>query len=282
MNRQGFTILEVMIVSVISLLVVSSAYLLLASQSRLLASQNAVIQSRDINRRVATMLSSEFRNVSSVGGDLYVIEQDSVVLRSFQSTATMCAGSIPFSGARYLGLRNIVGPVSADSARVYSVANDSWSTYNITDMWDAPNAWSAGNSPVCFWGDSTITEPRPQVAIKLAGPVDSLATIGTGANVRIFQRTKYGLYPRNGRWYMGRQIEGGSWENLMGPFLSPANGGLTFSYYDVNDVVTTDPALVSYVELMLQSESTGKVSPNGVAGGTRTDSLTMTISLRNN
>lgn len=281
MNRQnnaGFTILELLIVSVVSLVVVTAAYQLISSQTRLLASQTAMIESRDTNRRVATLLQSEIRNISSVDGDLYSIAQDSIVLRSYLSTSTMCAGSIPFSGSRYLGLRNVDGRVTADSAKVYSVENNRWSIYNITDIWPAPDAWTLGNASVCFWGDSTTAEPRPQMSIKLAGPVDSLSTIGTGAPVRIFQRIKFGLFPDNGRWYVGRRVEGGAWERLMGPMLSPNNGGLSFSYYDVNNLVTTDPALVSYVEFMLQSESLGRVSRSG----TRTDSLSMTITLRNN
>ena len=262
----------------VSLVVVTAAYQLISSQTRLLGSQSATIESRDTNRRVATMLSSEIRNAASVDGDLYVITQDSIVLRSYQSTSTMCAGTIPFSGARYLGLRNLDGRVTADSAKVYSIENDRWSTYNITAVWNAPDAWTAGNTPVCFWADSLTTDPRPQSSIKVSGQPDSLSTIGIGAPVRIFQRIKYGLYPDNGRWYVGRQVEGGSWERLMGPMLSPNNGGLSFSYYDVNDVVTVDPMLVSRIEFMLQSESLGRVSRSG----TRSDSLSMTISLRNN
>ncbi len=284
MNRQnaGFTLVEVLIVTVISLVVLLSVYQLFISQSRLFATQNAVIDSRSTSRRVGTLLSSELRNVSAAGGDLYVIAQDSVVLRSYQSTATMCSGTTPFSGARYLGLRNIDGNVAADSARVYSVTNNSWSSYNVTDAYQGTDVWTTGQSPVCFWGDSTTTEPRPQSAIKLAGPVASLAAIGVGAPVRVFQRIKYGLYPRTGRWYFGRQVGGGAWESLMGPMLSPNNGGLSFTYYDVDSVVTTDPTLVSHVELSLRSESVGQVSPLGNTGGTKSDALSMTIYLRNN
>lgn len=278
MNRQGFTILEILIVSMISLIVVTSAYQLMISQSRLLASQNAVIDSRDSSRRIGTLLSSELRNASSAGGDLYVLNQEYIVLRSYQARGVMCSGTIPFSSSRSLGLQNVDGNFTADSARVYSIENARWSTYDVTDAWNGVDSWTAGSSPVCFWGDSTIAMPRPQAAIKLAGNVDSLATVGVGGSVRVFRPTRYGLFPRNGKWYMGRRVVGGSWELLTGPMHSPANGGLTFTYYDANDVVTADPLLVSHIVLTLRSESDGKVS----GSGTRTDSLSMTLSLRNN
>lgn len=277
-RRNGFSILEVLIATMISFMVVASAYQLLMSQTRLLATQTAVIDTRDTNRRVAVMLSSDLRNASAVGGDLYTITEDSVVLRSYRTTGTACSGTIPFSSSRYLGLRNVVGEFQADSARVYSLTNNRWYTFNVTEVWNGSDAWTSGQSSVCFWADSTVSSPRPQVAIKLTGPVDSLLAVGVGANVRVFQRIKYGLYPRNNRWWMGRQVGGGAWEHLTGPLLSPNNGGLKFTYYDANDVVTTDPALVSYVEFILQSESAGKISGRG----TLTDSLSMTIYLRNN
>ncbi len=64
--------------------------------------------------------------------------------------------------------------------------------------------------------------------------------------------------------------------------LSPANGGLTFSYYDVNDAVTTDPTLVSRVEFTLRSESFGQLSAASPGRGTVGDSMTTTVFLRNN
>ncbi len=143
-------------------------------------------------------------------------------------------------------------------------------------------AWSAGGTPVCFWGDSTTAAPRPQAAIELTGTAASLATLKVGASLRVFRRTKYGLFAQDGRWWLGRRVGAGAWELLTGPMLSPANGGLTFTYYDANDAVTTDPTLVSRVEFTLRSESYGRVSAAGQGGSTVGDSLTMTVFLRNN
>jgi len=185
-----------------------------------------------------------------------------------------------------LALQNVSGTFAgtvSDSARVYSLESDSWAAYDVTDAWNGTDAWTSGGTPVCFWGDSTTAAPRPQATVELAGPVASLADIGVGAAVRVFRRTKYGLFAQDGRWWLGRRVAGAAWELLTGPMLSPPNGGLTFRYYDASDAVTADPTLVSRVEFTLRSESFGKVSALGqFGGGTVGDSLTMSVFLRNN
>ena len=63
--------------------------------------------------------------------------------------------------------------------------------------------------------------------------------------------------------------------------LSPSNGGLTFTYYDANDAVTTDPTLVARIEFTLRAESYGQLSTAGGTGGFSEDSVTTTVFLRN-
>ena len=280
-DESGFTIVELLVVSVLALVVVMSSYQLLISQSQLLAVQGEMIDARDSSHGAAILLASELRSAAA-SDDLYVIAQDSVVLRSFQATGVMCAWDSVGIFHR-LGLQNVSGTFPGtveDSAKAYSITDQSWAAFDVTEAWNGALAWSAGGTPVCFWGDSTTAAPRPEAAIELTGTAASLATLGVGASVRIFRRTKYGLFAQDGRWWLGRRVAAGAWELLTGPMLSPANGGLTFAYYDVNDAVTTDPTLVSRVEFTIRSESYGQVS--GPGGGTVGDSLTTTVFLRNN
>lgn len=280
-DEAGFTIVELLIVSVLGLVVVMSAYQLLISQSRLLSTQGEMIDARDSSRGAAILLASELRSASASGNDLYVIAQDSLVLRSFQATGVMCSWDTVGVDHR-LGLQNVSGTVPGTVADSASVYNGSWVVFDVTAAWNGLAAWGLGNMPFCFWGDSTATAPRPQATVELTGSVASLATLEVGNLVRVFRRTKYGLFALDGRWWLGRRVAAGAWELLTGPMLSPANGGLTFAYYDANDAVTTDPTLVSRVEFTLRSESYGQVSAAGQGGGTVGDSLTMTVFLRNN
>ncbi len=96
--------------------------------------------------------------------------------------------------------------------------------------------------------------------------------LGLGAPVRGFTIYTYGLYLRNGEYYLARE-SGGTTEPLVGP-LSP--NGVSFTYMDSAGVVTTDPTAVSQIEVTLRSRSNVTNERGPV-----TDSLTTTIYLRN-
>ena len=160
----------------------------------------------------------------------------------------------------------------------FSLEDESWAAFDVSAAWTGSNAWT--DTPVCFWGDSTTSVPRPEASVQ----IDTLATLvnlDVGGTVHLFRRTKYALSALDGRWWLSRSVGGGAWEILTGPMLSPSDGGLTFAYYDADGVVTTDPALVTRVEFTLRSESYGRVSTAGQTGGALEDSVTTTVFLRN-
>ena len=279
-REAGFTIVELLIVSVIGIMMVMGVYQILITQSRVLSTQQETIDAQESVRGGAALLAWELKSLAASGGDLYVINQDSVVLRSMRATGVICSW-VEGSGISRYGLRQTSGTFSGttgDSAMVYSVVDNAWGAYNVSNAWNGSAAWS--NTPVCFWGDSTTSAPRPEASVQL----DTLATVANlevGGMVHLFRKTKYGLSSRNGRWWLSRSEGGGGWEILTGPTLSPSNGGLQFAYYDSLGVVTADPALVSRVEFTLRSESYGQVSTAGATGGALGDSLTSTVFLRN-
>lgn len=276
-GRRGFTLIELLIVSVLGVVVVLGAYQLLISQSRLLTQQRETIDARDSARGGAALLAWELKGLSPSENDLYVITADSVVLRSFQATGVICThASIGVASA--LGLRQTSGLFTAtsnDSVLAYAVLNNSWAAHDVTSALNGSDAWTV--TPVCFWGDSSTSAPRPEAAIS----IDTLATLvglEIGGPVHAFRRTTYGLSQNDGRWWLSRRVGAGSWEILTGPTLSPTDGGLTFTYYDSNDDVTTDPTAVARVQFTLRSESFGQA---GGSLGPVQDSITTTVFLRN-
>ncbi len=280
-KEAGFTLVELLVVAIIGSIMVLGVYQILITQSRVLSTQQEVIDASESVRAGAALLAWELKSAAASGGDLYVISPDSVVLRSVRATGVICSW-VEGSGQSKYGLRQTSGTFTGttnDSAMVLSAANSTWSAFNVSDAWNGSAAWT--NTPVCFWGDSTTSVPRPEASIQL----DTLATLAElelGGPVHLFRRTKYGLSGQDGRWWLSRSEAGGGWEILTGPTLSPSNGGLTFSYYDSLGVATTDPTLVERVEFTLRSESYGQVSaPAGASGGTLADSVTTTVFLRN-
>ena len=255
-------------------------YQLLITQSRVLTTQQETLDARESTRGGAALLAWELKSVAASGGDLSVIDQDSVVIRSVRASGVICSW-VEASGQSQYGLRQTSGVftgTSNDSAMVFSVEDETWAAYDVSEAWTGSDAWD--ETPVCFWGDSTTAAPRPEAAIQ----IDTLATLAkleVGGSIQLFRTTRYGLSSRNGRWWLSRKEGAGAWEVLTGPMLSPSNGGLTFAYYDEYGAVTTDPALVARIEFTLRAESFGKLSTAGQTGGSLQDSVTTTVFLRN-
>ena len=279
-QEAGFTIVELLIVAVIGIMMVMGVYQILITQSRVLSMQQEQIDAGESVRGGTALLAWELKALAASGGDLYVIDPDSIVIRSVKATGVICSWAEASGESRY-GLRQTSGTFSGvtnDSALVYSVAGSTWGAYNVSAAWNGSAAWT--QNPVCFWGDSTTSAPRPEASIQL----DTLATdanLEVGGMVHLFRQTKYGLSTRDGRWWLSRSEGGGGWELLTGPMLSPSNGGLEFAYYDSLGVVTTDPLLVTRIEFTLRSESYGQISAAGASGSAALDSLTSTVFLRN-
>ena len=276
----GFTIVELMVVALVGIILVMGAYQLLITQSRVLTLQQETIDAQESTRGAAALLAWELRSAAASGGDLYVIDQDSVVMRSVRATGVICSW-VEASGQSQYGLRQTSGAFTGttnDSAMVLSAADATWAAFNVSAAWTGSAAWT--NTPVCFWGDSTTSVPRPEASIQ----IDTLATLANlevGGPVHLFRRTTYALSSLNGRWWLSRREGAGGWDILTGPMLSPNSGGLTFAYYDSLGVVTTDPAEVARVEFTLRSESYGQVSTAGETGGAVEDSITAAVFLRN-
>ena len=279
-KEAGFTVVELIVVAVVGLILVMGVYSLFITQSRVLTTQQETIDAQESTRGAATILAWDLRSVAASDGDLYVISQDSVVLRSVRGAGVICSW-VEGSGQSQYGLRQTTGVFTGttnDSVRVFSVEDATWASFDVSAAWTGSEAWE--NTPVCFWGDSTTSAPRPEASVQ----IDTLATLANlevGGPIHLFRRTKYGLSTRDGRWWLSRREGAGAWEILTGPMLSPSNGGLTFAYYDADDAVTTDPALVVRVEFTLRSESFGQVSTTGQTGGAIQDSVTTTVFLRN-
>ncbi len=280
-QEAGFTIVELLVVSVVGLIMIMGVYQLLVIQSRVLTLQQETIDAEESARGAAALLAWELRSAAASGGDLYVISQDSVVLRSVRGSGVICSW-VEGSGQSKYGLRQTSGVFTGttdDSAMVFSVEDKAWAAFDVSNAWTGSDAWTNG-TPVCFWGDSTTSVPRPEASVQ----IDTLATLAkleVGGGVHLFRRTKYGLSAQDGRWWLSRTEGAGAWEILTGPMLSPTDGGLTFAYYDALGAVTTDPTLVTRVEFTLRSESYGEISMAGQSGGALEDSVTTTVFLRN-
>jgi hypothetical protein len=167
---------------------------------------------------------------------------------------------------------------------VYSVAADQWSVAHVSKAFNKNNSWdpapSGGGTPFCFWGDSTVSMPRPQATLELQADTSVLNSVVVGAPVRAFRRTQYGLFTQGGHWWLGRRVGAApSYEIVTGPLLSPGEGGIVFTYYDATGAVTGDPAQVARVQIALRATN---LKPASAGTQVLRDSLSTAVFLRGN
>ena len=284
LERSGFSLIELLIVTVLASVIIASAFRLFMSQSRLFMVQREILDARESVRSASALLAADIRELASTDADLYSATPDSLVLRSMTGAGVVCSHTWQGLGRR-LALQHTSGTFASvaanDSLLAYRLSSDVWGAWVVEDVWTGPAAWlgpPGGNTPTCFWGDSSTAVPRPEVTVEISGVAADLNEIIPGSPVRAFRRTKYALFARNSRWYLGRQVGAAmGYELLTGPMLSPTDGGLQVRYFDAAGLATAVPAEVVRIDLVLKSESAGRTT-----SGTQTDSLTTTVFLRNN
>ena len=90
LRSHGFTLVEVLVAMTLTGIVVAGTLKALSAQNKFYARQARILEARHAMRASATILSSEFREASATGGDLYAIASDSVALRSTVGFAIVC------------------------------------------------------------------------------------------------------------------------------------------------------------------------------------------------
>ncbi len=276
--------MELLIALTLGLILVGAVYGVLFSQWRLFSLHRATTEARQSLRTALALLSWELAAASPAVGDLYVIGPNSLTFRALQGTGVVCS-SVKHGSKMHYGLQQSWGYFEAtadDSAFAYRVASAKWSAVDVAKAWNKSQSWSpapsGGGTPVCFWGDSTTAMPRPQATLQLAASDEVLNDIVVGAPVRVFRRTEYGLFNRDGYWWLGRRIgDAASYQTVTGPLLAPGSGGFVLEYYDSGGAVTTDPAQVARVDILLRATSVGAA---GYVQRTRQDSLRTTVFIR--
>jgi len=265
-KTRGFTLVELLMVSVIGAVVLTSAVKLIIGQQRshtVVAGRETVQESL---RTGMTVLLSEFREVSAAESDIIAMTTDSIVIRASRSLSFVCdlvRGGSPSFTVRHLG-RDMA---ALDSITVLAA--------NRPGLFD--DVWLHGrpvtvNAATCPDGSSAQQLHVPTMSVAL---VDDSVRIG--APLRRLEEITYGLLNDGGKWYLGSRINGGSADILVGPLLSRASGGLEFEYLDGSGNVTTTPADVARIRVTLRARAKARTAQGDIVA----DSLTGLVAVRN-
>lgn len=254
-RRPGFTVLEALLVIVLSGVVLAAVYRTLVMQQVSYREQKARIDSRQTTRTALTLLSTELREVSATGGDLLAAADHSLTFRAFRKMGVVC----DVADGSALRIWEIGEPFEeGDSLLVFmdddtlTMDDDAWIRGAIT----APVTEIATPGPDCTGWDATAD------VMALAAPDVALPEVRKGAPVRAYRSMTYGLYEIDGSWVLGRKWLDDAVVVLVGPLLGPEEDGLRFRYYDGNGAAVTPSSAgalerIERVEILVRGRSSG-------------------------
>jgi hypothetical protein len=277
---------------------------MLTNQFRMYArTQEAGRVQRDL-RAGLTLLPMDLRAASRAAGDLTLLVDSAVQLRSTIGASIVCerpSATEIVIPPRNLA-RNVLSPWHADPLPGDTVLlyNDSLSFGPEDDVWTPREVRGFGAAPANLCAGAPFTDPvldppasKPRIRVTLTQ--DMPAGVRVGAPIRFLRSVRYSLYRPAGvtdRWYLGyREYTAGQWgepEPVAGPFRAYAGGsgaggesGVSFAYYDSAGVQLAAPApgtRVSRIDLTMRAATRVRGGADSVVVR---DSIAARIALRN-
>ena len=285
----GFTLVELLVVSVLGAVVLGAVFQTLSIQNRTFQRQSAVISAQEASRTTLAVLAGELREVSATGQDLIAGSVDSVAIRALRKVGFVC--NVGLAGV--LSVWELGQPfATGDSIFVFSQGpdvidggDDAW----IPGMVDAVVRGVAPPGCGVAWPRKTLSgvaDGDYGIATLTISTTLGLGDVTRGAPARTFERLTYGRYEVDGSTVLGRRAGAGDVVPLVGP-LAQGRNGLRFEFFDADNndlggggaVAAADLDDVSFFTLSVQGR---QASGSMDADGFYEDSLTVSVFLRNN
>lgn len=295
-RRGGFTLIEILVISVLTVIVLAGLTTTLMRQQRFYRGTAEVIDTRSQVRQAVGILPFDLRGISTSGGDLLEMSDTSMVFRATIGSSIVC---LKVGGATLvlppvdLASGNTLTswslePGPGDTAFVYddgptnAATDDEWRLYMVQGALTPV----AGACPLETGFTSAADATKPSYSLVLSGTL--AAGIVQGAPVRFVRTMRYSLYPAaDGNWYLGYcspTCGSAGPQPVAGPLL-PYGGGATpgvrFTYLTEDGTVTAIPSDVAQVGIEVRGETRGEVSISGTQQRVIGDSLRLTVGIRN-
>jgi prepilin-type N-terminal cleavage/methylation domain-containing protein len=269
-GRRGFTLVEMLIVTVLGSLLLMATYQVLITNQRTYASQSAQIQNQQVSRASIDVLFAELREISASGGDILEMGADSLRVRVMRRYGLVCTVTLPGGASVKLTAKRIGDWFAVnDSAFVFAdgdvgiTTDDVWVRSKITAVDTTKACGTDGAQQLTFSDSALITN-----------------AVASGAPVRSYTNFKYGLVTYDGQYYLGRQEKDGTAVPMVGPLGSTdstATAGVRFRYLDSLGAVTTTPANVRQIQVTVRTWADVTTSQ----GQRVADSVTISVYPRN-
>lgn len=276
-DRRGFTLIELLVVAVLGALVLGAILQVLIVNNRTYTAQAATVSGQQATRVALEVLFNELREVSPSGNDVLGMGPDSLRVRLMRKFGAVCDTDITLVDPvlTILRLTNIFG---MDGSNVFEAGDSVYVFADNNPRDDDDDAWIGAT--VTAVDTSSVTCPQDGTpAAELTFGLQLLTftndSVGIGAPVRSYQTYTFGDTVVFGDTYFARREGNGRMVPVAGPIRS--SGGLAFTYRDALGAVTTVPADVRQIEVVVR---TGSNVMNSV-GQTVSDSISAWIHTRN-
>lgn len=260
-GRAGFTLIEILIVSVLGLVVVLSVGQILVTNRRTYTAQSATVSGQQTTRMAVEVLFAELREVSPSGGDILAMGADSIRVRLMRKFSIVCAPDITGSDPVMTVIKDFLLN-SGDTLYIMGGSNrfavgDSLFVYadNDPDV-DNDDSWiSASVSAVDSTGVACPQDGDAGLALTFGSQMTAFTndSVHVGAPVRSFQDFTFGITTMLGDVYLGRRQGSGDMIPVAGPLRD--RDGLAFVYRDALGAVTADPLEVAQIEVTVRTGS---------------------------
>jgi prepilin-type N-terminal cleavage/methylation domain-containing protein len=271
--RRGLSLVEIMVALVLLGIVSGVIMRVVQRQQRFYQGVNQIVVQRSQLRQATSVLPIDLRGLSSVGNDILVASDSSIVFNVTVGTGVVCElsgnSAVAMPPEVLANDQNITSwygygkpdpknkPKSAYTVYIYndssSLGNqdDVWQPFTLADVTGDKTKCVGGATPFTTIGD--VGKERPVLTLKnptgvpndpvTGGPLSQY--VGVGAPVRIVKQVRYKLFKASdGKWYLGYSDYNATTSDfdplspVSGPYdaysTSSSGTGIGFRYYDVD------------------------------------------------
>lgn len=274
--REGFTLVELLVVTVIGTIILASVYQTIVVQQQSVRQSYAIIGTQQNVRTAIQVLTSDLREVSGTDGDVTAADSISIAYRALRKAGVVCESDT--TGGNWLSVAYVGEAFAApDSLLIYadgptrSANDDIWIRSSVSSV--APTTDCAGN-PI-----STNV-----LRINLAPAASSI--VRPGGLIRSFVPVRYRLTDSGTEGHLVR-VEGPDSVAIVEDLTPMAGQGLRFRFWDTAQVAIPVANLASQATRNTIGRIQVKVRGSAIGGATGvnrefSDSLVSTIYLRGN
>lgn len=272
-HQSGFTLVELMIVSLLTAVTLAGVYQTLMVQEESYAAASTMIGDQESVRTALGILESELREIGSIGGadiggtDISAASAASITFRAQRKTAFLCKVS---RAEKWAVVWTLGDPLEAGDPILLFVDGDS--IRYADDKWDTTVVTNASAET-----DTDCSAYWPGVPLQLL-KLDNqdLTGVAVGAPIRSYERVTYSVYDFGPLgWGLGRKRAGDERPSYLVGGLAPPGEGLELTYFTPTGAETTDPTQIARMRITVRTEPQGNTD-------VQPTEMTTSLYLRNN